>query len=332
MKALYFPYTYVSEETAAALGRWFPAVVGYQPGGDGPPAEMRDLAAGGRWEFVVPGPEDGDDPAQAVKELRRWGEMHRDGTGALSAFFQQTPGAGGRDEAESETRIAAEIRRRLSPGRGPDPGAELFAARLFLHLAQEFDRHNRGLQGDLERHNALAEELHRAVSGKRRSGKDPGSGLRQVIGPGAFDTRALAARRLRAWSRLYLRRPFAGPLLVTPGPEVPDALREALPEVSFLSAGLDRLFGQACSGKERAALLEQLARAPAGALSDGFGFRPAPEGDRPRPAAELIVLVGVPVVELAARLSGPGGRSDPAAAADGVPENTLLALVVPEGL
>lgn len=327
MKAIYFPFTYVSPEAAAGLRRFFTEVAGYQPGPGSLPDEMRDLQASGFWEVIVPAGGDEQKVMGALKGLLDWSEIHQGGLGTRSAHALLSGRATPLEDPESESRIAAEIRQRLRPAAAADADP-LFSSRLTLQLAQDFDLQCRGLQRDLDRQAELAAGLLRAIGAKTVAGAGPDD--LHALGRNSFDGGRLTAGRIKAWSRLYLSHPFPTPLFVTSDAEVLDYLMEQLPDSPFMSAPLPGLMNGSGSESDRLARLSKLASATPEALERDLGFQTTRTADRRAGAAELFVLVGQPPMTLCARLaeaSASRPEPPPSPAQGG---HSLLALVMPE--
>jgi hypothetical protein len=327
MKAIYFPFTYVSPEAVAGLRRFFTAIAGYQPGPGSLPDEMRDLQASGFWEVIVPAGGDEQKVMGTLKGLRDWSEIHQGGLGTRTAHVQLSGRATTVEDPESESRIAAEIRQRSRPAAAADADP-LFSSRLTLQLAQDFDLQCRGLRRDLDRQAELAAGLLRAIGAKTAAGVGPDS--LHALGRNRFDGGRLTAGRVKAWSRLYLSHPFASPVFATSDAEVLDYLMEQLPDDAFMSAPLPGLLDECGSAAERWAMLTKLAVTPPDALERDFGFQTSRTADRSPGSAALFIVIGLPPLAFCARLADAGAlrpEPPPSLAAGG---HTLLAMIVPD--
>lgn len=324
MPAIYFPQTLVTPEAAAALGRRFPALAAYRPGDGEPPAEMAALAASGAWQFVAGPPGSAARLAAAAAEFRRFGELHREGAGlrALAALG----GALARD-TESEPRILEELRRRLLPTGGGEREESLFAARLTLHLAEEFDRGLQAIATDLARHRELSAALVEALGAEPLAEEGAADPLAAAeIDLGADDD--LTRRRLEAWARIFLSSPLPGPLWATCDPRAVAALLEALPPASILAAELAAVF----AGGDPEPRLERIASAPEGELRRTFGFGEAGAVAPPSGAGPdcLYAFLGHPPARLGRILAGMPPEAA-AATGDPGPHHTLVAFVALAG-
>ena len=179
MKPIYFPTTYVSPSAAAAMRALFPSVVTCQPFAGRLPPDMRTLQESGFLDVFTPvagGEQRLDD---MVREFRQWGRLHAGGAGLHAAFWRQRLQADSLAEDGSSSQLVSQIKSRLTPARGPTEPDRLMPARVFLHLAQEFDRQRCEVQQDMARH-ANAE---RGAPARPHGGARPGRG-RTKPGPG----------------------------------------------------------------------------------------------------------------------------------------------------
>lgn len=227
MKPIYFPTTYVSPSAAAAMRALFPSVVTCQPCAGRLPPDMRILQESGFLDVLTPvagGEQRLDD---RVREYRQWGRLHAGGAGLLAAFWRQRLQADSLAEDGSSSQLVSQIKSRLIPARGPTESDRLMPARVFLHLAQEFDRQSCEIERDLARHEKLSAEFLHALTGEN----DPSAGgLNQgpACGPAGYADH-LWERRLAAWARLFLCQPCPSPVFVTSSAAVADHVIASVP-------------------------------------------------------------------------------------------------------
>ncbi len=213
MKPIFFPATYVSAPTAAAMQALFASVVIYQPFAGRLPPEMHALKESGFLDVLSPvagGEQRLDD---MLREFRQWGSLHAGGAGLHAAFWHQRLQADSLAEEDSTSQLVSQIRSRLRQADGTAESGSLMPARVFLHLAQEFDRQSWELQRDLTRHEKLSAELLHALTGE----DDPSGRARDhspALGPAGPEDH-LWERRLAAWARLFLCRAYPSPVFVT---------------------------------------------------------------------------------------------------------------------
>jgi hypothetical protein len=246
IKPIYFPHTYLSPAAAAAIRSVFSSVAAYQPVAGRRTPDMQALAASGFLELLVPVPEDAEHLERSLQELDRWGRLQQGGAGLLSVFLSGRPDLDPLTADGSAAQIASEVRRR--PVDAPPAQEAILRAAVFLQLAHQVDQQSTQVSAELQRCEAAHADLLDALAG------EDGRSTRALASPPAAgplpEEDFLLTHRIRAWARLYLRRPCAGPVFVTVSPEVVRLLAEARP-------GLGRI--------ERSALNRMAAGQPAAA-------------------------------------------------------------------
>lgn len=195
-KAALFPFTFISEDLAHASHARFGPIVVYQPAAGQTPAAMEKLAAEGR--IVLRFPVQGDERrlVELAGNYRDWGEVYQKDAAALkkiadTGFFHK----------EFAPEISTEIRKGPKPeAPAPDP---VFQARLFLFLAQEYDRQTTELQSELAAMDRAEQEMFFRIRGgpeqsDRFSGGNSDAPKTPVKDPGAYMTES----RVQAWHTL----------------------------------------------------------------------------------------------------------------------------------
>jgi hypothetical protein len=297
IKPIYFPHTYLSPVAAAAIRSVFSSVAAYQPVAGRRTPDMQALAASGFLEILVPVPEDAERLERSLQDLDRWGRLQQGGAGLLSVFLSGRPDLDPLTADGSAAQIASEIRRR--PVDAPPAQEAILRAAVFLQLAHQVDQQRTQVSAELQRCEAAHAELLDALAGEdarpaRVSAAPP------AAGPVAEED-LLLAHRIRAWARLYLRRPCAGPVFVTVSPEVVRLLAEACPGLGRVDpSALSRMAaGQPADGAPAADFMAQLVLLAARPLPDAVA---ADAGGGSGPA--VYVVPDEPPRRLFARLAG----------------------------
>jgi hypothetical protein len=280
IRPVYFPHTYMSPAAAEAIRTAFATVAAYQPVAGRRTPDMQALAASGFLELLVPVPEDAEGLERSLEELDRWGRLQQGGAGLLSVFLSGRSDLDPLTADGSAGQIAAEVRRR--PVDAQPAQEAVRRAAVFLQLAHQVDQQSTQVSAELERCEAAHADLLDALAGEdgrpaRASASPPAAGSLP-------EEDLLLTARIRAWARLYLRRPCAGPVFVTVSPEVVRLLAEACP-------GLRRI--------ERSALDRMAAGPSAGGAPGSADFM-----------AQLLLLAARPLP--AALAADAGGSSGPA--------------------
>jgi hypothetical protein len=184
---------------------------------------MQALVESGFLEMVAAVPDADGRLERALREFERWGRLQQGGAGLLSVFLSGQPGWDPLAADGTATQIASEVRQRPSEVLPAAPEA-LRRAAVFLQLAHQADRQTFQVNTELQRcERAHAEMLHRLAG----DGALPprGSGPQPARFP-ASERDSLLGQRVRAWARLFLHRPWAGPVFVTASPEAVELLAE----------------------------------------------------------------------------------------------------------
>ncbi len=265
LQPVYFPLTFLSPASLAALQPIFRSVAVVQPGPGDLPEPMQPFAASGYLKVLRPAGADGSDAV--LQEMQRWGQRHYGGLGAAAAWRQERFAADALGADGTPHDIAAAIRRgKAGGGVLENP---LHAAALFLQLAQDFDWQHHQVARALGECSRRHGRLFDAVSGEARPAAEADP-LPVAVG-------GHLAQRMSAWIRVFLTTRFRGPVLVTHhaqavewlGERSPGGLRiapEALPEV--LLPGPNPT-GSPLERGDLAALLDALTRSPLTPMGQG---------------------------------------------------------------
>jgi hypothetical protein len=213
MKPIFFPSTYVSGCAAQALDACFGQFIVYQPLSEKIPSQMVPWLEKGILDVRVPVKKDQDELETLVKNYQSWADLHIDGSGLKIPFWKTWTDATPFFNATSTSQVVAEIKKQVGgkpDARGPEP---LLKARLFLYLAQEFDRQNQEVVQDLKRHHQQEKELLR----KLKMEDDVLSEEFQLKEAQLPDNSSdfMAKDRLEAWTRVLLADPYDSGLFIT---------------------------------------------------------------------------------------------------------------------
>ena len=213
MKPIYFPFTYVPAAVAEALASCFGQFIVYRPSSENIPARMQSWVAREVLDVRVPVIEYEAELQTMVKNCQSWAASHSGSLRQKPTSLKTHQGAMPFFNELSSSKIVADIKQKIldrPAGSRPDP---VFKARLFLALAQEFDRHHDELASGLKEHDqGVADLMGQLVI----AADSPPGGRRQAAHQFA-DTFAdyMISDRLKAWIRLVLRDPDCGGIFVT---------------------------------------------------------------------------------------------------------------------
>lgn len=198
MIPIYFPFTIISDPVYRLMDFFFEGVVLYQPGDTEIPKPMRKLVSDGMVALRVPEKNMAGELESARAAFIDFAGLHGGNTGSVFGANQgQVPFFS--DESVSS------LRERIKSDRNgsPETGDSLFRARLFLLLAQEYDRQNESVHMDLGRIAGMEADLLADIREPDTLEKD--HGLFPGRPPADHDREYMIPERVMAWSKLALR-------------------------------------------------------------------------------------------------------------------------------
>jgi len=226
MKPLYFPFTYIPKSVGKTLSACFRQTAVYQISGTKIPEDMQELSREGILDIRIPLEINGEFLDKILKDYRAWVNIHQGTeTAFLAAMANKIPFFD--ESASSQIRSdLKKIGKQIPPEEKPDP---LFNAKLFLHMAQEFDLQKKELDQDLMDIDAMEDDFMknlkweddddhaRAVARKQWDKDDPGH--------------FMTAERIDAWVSIMLQDPHAPGLFITASRAVLEHLMDIVPEM-----------------------------------------------------------------------------------------------------
>jgi hypothetical protein len=146
MKPIYFPFTYISEPVLEVLSAFFKQIIVYQPSSLNIPESMQKPADSGLLEIRIPVEGDENKIDNILKDYKSWANIHQ---GSEMAFFKTTPDIIPFFGESSTSQIKADIKNKKQKQQNEKKQDSLLNARIFLHIAQEFDMQNWEINNDL---------------------------------------------------------------------------------------------------------------------------------------------------------------------------------------
>lgn len=226
MKPVYFPFTYLSQPQLSALGACFDKIVVYQPTHHPLAPEMSRRADEGFLHIRVPGPADSDRIEKAIEDYRKWAQDHQ---GTPLSFFSTRDGTIPFFDSNSVSRIRSGIRGYKRETPSDQDAQDLIEARLFLSMAQQFDRHRAEVTHDLQ--SVLEAEKSLIGDLKPDAAENTGVPPSPMGAPAPADDTYMVGQRLKAWALLALQDPALPGLLVSCSPAVVEELAERIESV-----------------------------------------------------------------------------------------------------
>jgi hypothetical protein len=193
-----FPFTWLPEAHLQAVLRHFQRPVVLAPSEHGLSPQMHQWHQAGRIELLTPFQGDGERLVDLLKDFRTWAENHRGGDRSIARILEA---AAPFFDDSHVARIRSQIRKGPS-GAQDDPLDRLTRARLFLLMAESYDRQSLELEADLASLAALETAMLSGITDEEGFGErsDQRTALPTALDPGRFMT----DERIRAWARFYL--------------------------------------------------------------------------------------------------------------------------------
>ncbi|UCD79554.1 MAG: hypothetical protein JSW26_29885 [Desulfobacterales bacterium] len=230
MKPIYFPFTYVSGPVAEAVAACFGQFIVYRPLNDEVPEPMQALVDKGILDLRVPVTEKEKELKAAVKNYLDWANLHMRDSTKKTADLKSRMGVLPFSDGFSSSKILAEIKEKIqgsSPGKTTDA---TLTARIFLCLAQEFDRQNQEAAHEIYQYHQRNADLIRQL----KMEEDPLADQLQRDPLPDLSTDYMVSDRMKAWTRIFRRDKDESGLFVTHSPAVMEHLLEKSPMVASI--------------------------------------------------------------------------------------------------
>ncbi|MBW2410723.1 MAG: hypothetical protein JRF72_13060 [Deltaproteobacteria bacterium] len=190
---------------------------------------MQALADSGLLEVRVPDASDASRFNRVVKDFRRWGDQQRTGEEIRAAALRS-----GKDpvpffDESSATQIVADLRQQSEPFLEDDQTDSTLEARVFLALAQEYDRQHQEMNGDLGAYEEKVKDLFDDINAE---GNNPiKAPLTELELSQSDPAEFMVPGRLDAWVCLCLKDTADPGVLVTTSPGILEHINEHIPHV-----------------------------------------------------------------------------------------------------
>jgi len=229
MKATFFPFTCITDKIVDAIGGCLRPIVIYQP--------SRLLPFKGAEKWVHDGlielrfPISGDEAmfAMTVKNFHSWGELHHNGIDLKAIYTKSGPSVAPFFDENSVSKIRFDIKKNAQEPKLEKKTDRLSIARVFLHMAQEYDIRVQEVNCDLKQLDTMERrfktELRENISDLIPKNKDVTLTLKED--PGSYMT----TQRIETWTDLFLNDVLhhtqgAAELLITSSRSVWEDLKE----------------------------------------------------------------------------------------------------------
>ncbi len=229
MKPIYFPFTYISESVLEALSAFFKQIIVYQPSSLNIPESMQKQADSNLLEIRIPVKGDENKIDDIVKDYKSWANIHQ---GSEMAFFKTKPDMIPFFGEFSTSQIKADIKKKERKQQNEKKQDSLLNARIFLHIAQEFDLQNWEINKDLL---LLEEQTLNLIDNLK--GDDELSfkeNDREKVLKIDFQSEYMTPDRIIAWTHLLQYDQDMSNLFITNSRSVVEHLVEKTPEAKIV--------------------------------------------------------------------------------------------------
>ena len=167
MKPIYFPYTFVPAEIAEAGAACFDQLIVCQPSGLEVSGQMTESVKNGLLDIHVPVKGDEEKILSVLKDYERWADVHTDSSGIHLALPKHQKNQAPFFNESSIMKIKEDIQRKLNKTDKAQSEADpIFAARIFLHIAHEFDMQNHDINRSIRKLDLMEHELMQNLQGE----------------------------------------------------------------------------------------------------------------------------------------------------------------------
>ncbi len=291
MKPIYFPFTFISKPIVEALSACFKQTVVYQISSQKVPEKMQEWCKSGTLDIRIPVEGDEKKLDKILKDYRAWINLHQ---GSEIAFLKTQADKIPIFDETSASQIRDDIKKISRENQSQEKPDDLFNARLFLHIAQEFDLQNDELKQDLLLFETMEQDLMKNLKGENEDLHMQTADNRTVEAddPGHYMTK----ERIKAWAHLMQHDQQVSGLFVTSSRAMLEHLIDITPEVEKLIC-FDAIpvFENRVEEMERWQVglmesLDMLATNPRPSSTDGIFHAPAADGCDRKVALTLYIV------------------------------------------
>lgn len=225
MKPIYFPFTYISESAGKILAACFRQTAVYQISAKKIPEDMQEMSQEGILDIRIPVDVNGGFLDKVLKDYRAWFNIHQ---GTETAFLATMANKISFFDENASSQIRADLKKikKPPPEEKPDP---LFNAKLFLHMAQEFDLQQKELDKDMMDIEAMENDFMKNLKWEDEDEHARGVARKALEkdDPGHYMTK----ERINAWASLMLQDSQISGLYITTSRAALEHLIEIIPEM-----------------------------------------------------------------------------------------------------
>jgi hypothetical protein len=343
MKPVYFPFTCISDLSGEIIPAIFGQIVLYRPSSQNLSETMQKLAKREALDIRIPVKKDESKLNAALKDYKSWLNLHLGDKRGMTAFFKTYADTIPFFDDTITAQIRADIKKKTQqkqPETKPDP---LFNARIFLHIAQEFDTQNWEINQKLFLVDKMQQNLIENIKGEIDSSYienaennlpgsyEPESYEPESYEPESYDQGAyMTAERITAWALLMQHDQQGSGLFITDSKSAFEYLIDKASQTEII-VGFDSMPLQKNSAgkadKWRDNFMKQLeiiAKNPWPASTDNIAGPPFEKNSDTKVSLTLAIVPGETPHEF---FAGCCGYNQPESKEKSQFQNTLLGLV-----
>ena len=163
MKAIYFPFTFISKPIVDALSACFKKTAVYQITKRNIPEKMKKWDTSGKIEIRIPVEGNEDKIEKILKDYKAWADLHQ---GSELSILKTQAGKIPFFNENSISQITSDIKKSDPEKHSPEKPDISLNARLFLQIAQEYDSQADILRQDLQLFDTMEQNLIKNLKGE----------------------------------------------------------------------------------------------------------------------------------------------------------------------
>jgi hypothetical protein len=236
MNAIYFPFTYISEQTAKTIAAVFQPLTVYLPTAGIVPPAMKTLSAEGILDIRTPIEKDEEKLLAANKDYIDWGYMHKKSVVSSLKHRSATPYL---FDDSWTVQIKTDIQKKFKKETVSESDHD-FTARLFLLITQDHDKHHHEMTQDVQSIEKMEESLFKNLRADEFQAIPEES---EPLSTGLQDTGVyMTKERLSSWYTL-MKHDHTPPshFFITSSPGVWEYLLDASTDVPMVTEDLSNL-------------------------------------------------------------------------------------------
>lgn len=330
MKPIYLPFTCISDLSGEIIPAIFGQIVLYRPSSQNLSEPMEELAKREALDIRIPVKKDESKLNAVLKDYKSWLNLHLGDKRGMTAFFKTHADKIPFFDDTITAQIRADIRKKRpqkQPETKPDP---LFNARIFLHIAQEFDTQNWEITQKLFMVDKMQQTLIENIKGKIDSSyiENTENNLHESYDPGTYMT----VERIKAWDLLMQHDQQGSGLFITDSKSAFEYLINKASQTEII-VGFDSMplqknsAGKADKWRDNfMKQLESIAKNPWPTSTDKIVKPPFTKNSDAKVSLTLAIAPGETPLEFFARCCG---YNPPESKEKSLFQNTLFGLVAP---